>query len=392
MFLEIVGELPISAKTRVDATEITHLFQNLCVTGPSFRLAVGSRRPTAIWPFLPGDSEPGQIRQKLRLVAGITPHPIRILNPNDERTVHPTGREVVEKRRSGVAQVEGPGGAWSKTEFRLGAHADMLTGLFPPCQFHPGRGTGYHGAPMADYFIADLHLDPQRPAVLDAFGHWLERIRPDLGALYILGDLFEAWIGDDAPEPAFDPLLDRLAGLAGNHHRLYFMPGNRDFLVGDALARRAGWTALEEPARIQCYGTPVGLLHGDTFCTEDQAYQAFRAQVRNPVWQQQFLSRSPAERRAMAATARKASQQHNAQAADVLMDVTPAAIDEFMRREDLTCLIHGHTHRPAIHRWTLDHVPRTRIVVGDWYEQGQVLRWDESGYRLETVRIRPDPI
>jgi UDP-2,3-diacylglucosamine hydrolase len=243
---------------------------------------------------------------------------------------------------------------------------------------------------MADYFIADLHLDPRRPTVLDAFVRWLEGIVPDLGALYILGDLFEAWIGDDASDPVFDPLLDRLAGLARDHHPLYFMPGNRDFLVGDALARRAGWTALDEPARIQCYGTLVGLLHGDTFCTEDHAYQAFRAQVRNRAWQQQFLSRPPAERRAMAVAAREASQQHNAQAADFLMDVTPEAIDEFMRRENLSCLIHGHTHRPAIHHWILDNVPRTRIVLGDWYEQGRILRWDEAGYRLETVGIPPD--
>ncbi len=391
LLLEIVGQLPIGAKTRVDAAQLPHLSQDVRISNRPFRLAVRSRRPTAIRPLLPGDPEPGQIRQEHCLVAGITPHPIRILNPDDERTAHPQGREIVEKRRSGVAQVEGPGGAWSKTESRLGAHDDMLAGLFPLRQFHPRSGTGYHGAPMADYFIADLHLDPKRPAGLDAFGHWLERIHPDLGSLYILGDLFEAWIGDDASDPLFDPLLDRLAGLAGNHHRLYFMPGNRDFLVGHALARRAGWTALEEPARIQCYGTPVGLLHGDTFCTEDQAYQAFRAQVRNPDWQRQFLSRPPAERHAMAAAARKASQQHNARAADDLMDVTQAAIDEFMRQENLTCLVHGHTHRPAIHRWMLDHVPRTRIVLGDWYEQGQVLRWDQSGYRLETVRIRPDP-
>ncbi len=242
---------------------------------------------------------------------------------------------------------------------------------------------------MADYFIADLHLDPRRPAVLDAFGHWLERVEPDLGALYILGDLFETWIGDDASDPTFDPLLDCLADLARTRHPLYFMPGNRDFLVGEALARRVGWTTLGEPARIRCFGTPVGLLHGDTFCTEDRAYQAFRAQVRNPAWQQAFLSRTPAERRALADAARAASQRHNAQTADLLMDVTPEAIDDFMRREDLSCLVHGHTHRPAVHRWILDGVPRTRIVLGDWYEQGRILRWDESGYRLETVGLPP---
>ncbi|EQD75544.1 UDP-2,3-diacylglucosamine hydrolase [mine drainage metagenome] len=265
----------------------------------------------------------------------------------------------------------------------------MLTGRAGDRHSRARMLPGIMCLPMALYFISDLHLDPIRPASFPVVERWLDSIQADAQALYILGDLFETWIGDDAMEPAFDPVFDRLHDFKVAGIPVFFMVGNRDFLLGPEAARRGGWTLLVEPAWLDCFGTRVALLHGDRFCTADREYQRFRLEVRNPDWQRAFLSQPIARRRELARMARQASQAHMGRIADAIMDVDPEAIDAFMRETAVTCLVHGHTHRPAIHEWVLDGTARTRIVLGDWHDAGRILRWDADGPALLSTAAPP---
>jgi len=229
-------------------------------------------------------------------------------------------------------------------------------------------------------FISDLHLQGARPDITERFFRFLETDAAQAEALYILGDLFEAWIGDDDPDEhnrevqaAMRRLTD--AGVAG-----YFMHGNRDFLIGDAFAERTGFTLLDDPVVHDLYGTPVLLSHGDAYCTDDVEYQAFRRQSRNPAWQQQVLAMSIEQRRALAGQAREESRAAMVDKAEDIMDVNAEAVADALRESGVTTLVHGHTHRPAVHEIELNGAPATRIVLGDWYEQGTVLRWTPEGY------------
>lgn len=233
---------------------------------------------------------------------------------------------------------------------------------------------------MTTLFISDLHLQGARPDITDRFFRFLETEAAEAEALYILGDLFEAWIGDDDPDEhnrevqaAMRRLTD--AGVAG-----YFMHGNRDFLIGDAFAERTGFTLLDDPVVHEFHGTPVLLSHGDAYCTDDVDYQAFRRQSRNPAWQQQVLAMPVEQRRALAGKVRAESQAAMVDKAEDIMDVNAGAVAAGLREAGVTTLVHGHTHRPAIHDLDLDGTPATRIVLGDWYEQGTVLRWTPEGY------------
>ncbi|WP_222565625.1 UDP-2,3-diacylglucosamine diphosphatase [Novilysobacter antarcticus] len=243
---------------------------------------------------------------------------------------------------------------------------------------------------MTTLFISDLHLDAERPHITELFGRFLDAEARDAEALYILGDLFEAWIGDDDPSDTATFVADRLRDLADAGTPVWFMHGNRDFLVGQDFAGRAGMTILPDPTVIQLYGKPVLLMHGDTLCTDDVAYQQFRAQTRNPAWQAQFLSQPLAARIAFAKQAREASQAHQSGLAsegtmDTITDVAPAAVAAAFQQFGVDTLIHGHTHRPAVHVREVDGRPRERVVLGDWYEQGSVLRVDRQGHRLDTL-------
>jgi UDP-2,3-diacylglucosamine hydrolase len=245
---------------------------------------------------------------------------------------------------------------------------------------------------MTTLFISDLHLDPARPAITELFLKFLREEAFGADALYILGDLFEAWIGDDTPSPAADAVATALHAVADAGVPVYFMPGNRDFLVGEDYARRAGFRILPDPTVIDLYGQPVLLLHGDLLCTDDTAYQAFRAQTRDPAFIAQFLAQPLAARIAFAQQARAASQarqselkqDRNAQF-ETITDVAPAEVEAWFARYGVERMIHGHTHRPAIHSLAVGELPRTRIVLGDWYEQGSVLYADADGLRLETL-------
>ena len=227
---------------------------------------------------------------------------------------------------------------------------------------------------MTTLFISDLHLDAERPHIVDLFVELLEGEARSARALYILGDLFESWIGDDDDAALAARVAQATRALRDAGVPVYFMHGNRDFLLGADYAARAGMTLLADPSVVELGGERVLLMHGDTLCTDDVEYLKFRALVRDPRWQQQFLARPLEERRAFAAQARGESRKHTSSAKAEIMDVNQAAVEAALRRHGVRKLIHGHTHRPATHRFDLDGQTAERVVLGDWYEQDSVLR------------------
>ncbi len=231
-------------------------------------------------------------------------------------------------------------------------------------------------------FISDLHLDADRPEATAAFEQFLVALPDGVERLYILGDLFETWVGDDDDAELPTRIAERLSALTATGVDIAFMPGNRDFALGPDYAARAGMRLLAEPTVIQLYGGPALLLHGDTLCTDDHAYQAFRAQVRNPAWLAQMLAQPLAVRRAFAQQARAGSREHTAASSETIMDVNEDAVADAFREHDLDLIIHGHTHRPAVHRSEVDGRACTRIVLGDWYDQGTVLYAHDDGRLL----------
>jgi len=242
---------------------------------------------------------------------------------------------------------------------------------------------------MTTLFIADLHLDAERPAITELFGDFIDREARDARALYILGDLFEAWVGDDDPSATGAFVASRLKSLGDSGVPVYFIRGNRDFLLGDAYAKRAGMTILPDPAVILLRGTPTLIGHGDLLCTDDVAYQQFRAQTRDPRWQAQFLAQPLAARLAFAEQARAASKARygELQAAgtsETITDVSADTVAGTFSRYGIQRMIHGHTHRPAIHE---EGHGCTRIVLGDWYTQGSVLRVDAGGFELAALPV-----
>lgn len=237
---------------------------------------------------------------------------------------------------------------------------------------------------MATLFISDLHLDDSRPAITELFGEFLRRETGDAGALYILGDLFEAWVGDDDDSALADTVRDALRA-ASQRLPVFFMHGNRDFLIGEQFSRDTGVQLLEDPTVMNLYGAPVLLMHGDTLCTDDHEYQAYRQAVRDPAWQKDVLSRSLPERRVLAEQFRTDSQSHTSAKAEMIMDVNADAVTGAFRQYGVNLMIHGHTHRPAVHDLTIDGHNAQRVVLGDWYEQGSVLRMDDSGFQLKTL-------
>ena len=227
---------------------------------------------------------------------------------------------------------------------------------------------------MATLFVSDLHLDDARPHIVADFERFCAGEARGADALYVLGDLFEAYIGDDDDAALNARIARTLRGVADAGVPVRFIAGNRDFLLGRDYARRCGVQLLDDGTVIDLYGTPTLILHGDVLCTDDAAYLAFRKQVRDPKWQAAFLARPLAERRAFAAQARDASRAHTSTTDMAIMDVNQTAVEAAIRDAGVTRMIHGHTHRPAIHDFTLDGQPAQRIVLGDWYEQGSVLR------------------
>ncbi|MDI9239132.1 UDP-2,3-diacylglucosamine diphosphatase [Lysobacter sp. LF1] len=245
---------------------------------------------------------------------------------------------------------------------------------------------------MTTLFISDLHLDAERPRITELFGQFVRSEARGADALYILGDLFEAWVGDDDPSDAGAYVARELQALQASGTPVHFIRGNRDFLLGEVFAQRAGMTILPDPAVVVLYGQPTLIMHGDLLCTDDVAYQQFRAQTRNPQWQAQFLAQPLVARVAFAQQARAASKAHQSGlkqqgTMDTITDVSPATVESTFSRYGLDRIIHGHTHRPAVHELTVDGRPRERIVLGDWYDQGSVLRVDRKGFELRGLPL-----
>jgi UDP-2,3-diacylglucosamine hydrolase len=228
---------------------------------------------------------------------------------------------------------------------------------------------------MTTLFISDLHLDESRPQIVTLFEEFVQGEARSASALYILGDLFESWIGDDDDSPLAGTVANALHELHMQGVPVFFMHGNRDFLLGADYARRAGMAILADPTVIDLDGEHVLIMHGDTLCTDDVAYQKFRTLVRDARWQEQFLAKPLSERRVFAAQARGESRKHTATARPEIMDVNPAAVIAAMQAHDVRRLIHGHTHRPAMHRLGVDGQAAERFVLGDWYQQSSVLTW-----------------
>ncbi|TNF38642.1 MAG: UDP-2,3-diacylglucosamine diphosphatase [Gammaproteobacteria bacterium] len=222
-------------------------------------------------------------------------------------------------------------------------------------------------------FISDLHLSPERPEIIELFLKFLDDKGRTAKRLYILGDFVEYWLGDDDKAIGLEPSFNKLKQLADAGVEIYLMHGNRDFLMGEQLAERCGCSLIADPCIVPFDGTPVLLMHGDTLCTDDVEYQKLRIMLRNPAWQQDFLSKPLAERIMMAKALRERSEQETQNKSAEIMDVNPAAVQQAFAQHQVNLLIHGHTHRPAIHHKDYGGKPCTRIVLGDWYKKGSYL-------------------
>ncbi|MEQ1880123.1 MAG: UDP-2,3-diacylglucosamine diphosphatase [Burkholderiales bacterium] len=235
-------------------------------------------------------------------------------------------------------------------------------------------------------FISDLHLSQETPAANQALQNFLDSQAREASALYVLGDLFEYWIGDDSLDGEFAPqICAAFARLASQGVKLFFMHGNRDFMIGARFARESGMSLLDDPCLIDLHGKPTLLMHGDTLCTDDFDYQKFRATVRSVTWQGEFLAKSPAERSQIAQQARQHSELAKQTKQTAIMDVNLAAVEAVLRQHGYPRIIHGHTHRPARHLRVVDGNPCERFVLADWYSQGSYLICDENGCRALPV-------
>ncbi len=232
---------------------------------------------------------------------------------------------------------------------------------------------------MSTLFISDLHLEEKRPEIIEAFFDFLSRKAHNIDALYILGDFFEAWIGDDENTPLQVTVKQKLKEVTLSGTQLFLMHGNRDFLMGLQFCDETGAKLLDDPSVVTLYDHPILLMHGDSLCTHDVEYMKFRKNMRDQQWQALFLKRSLVERQVVAQQLRTISQAKNKGKAQEIMDVTPAEVDSSLREHQVDVIIHGHTHRPATHNLEVDGEPATRIVLGDWDTHVWYIQADVTG-------------
>ena len=238
---------------------------------------------------------------------------------------------------------------------------------------------------MATLFISDLHIDASCRQIIRQFTEFLQTEARGADALYILGDLFDSWVGDDAPDAGQSAAIAAIKSLTASGVPCFVMHGNRDFLLGPKFCADTGARLLPDPVIVTLYGEPVLVMHGDALCTDDRAYQRLRATVRDADWQRQFLALSVAARRTLAGAARTGSQAHMASMEDAITDVNAESVAAALRAAGTSFLLHGHTHRPGIQSLSVDGRECARIVLGDWHNEGSVLRWDSSGPELLSL-------
>lgn len=247
--------------------------------------------------------------------------------------------------------------------------------------------------PSSIWFISDLHLDISRPAITLQFLQLLKNLEENnTHSLYILGDLFEFWIGDDVLDhplgQPFLPIVDAFHSLSSSGCKIYFIHGNRDFIIGEQFSDRTGVELLPEHQVMDLYGEPVLIMHGDTLCTDDHQYQAFRTLSRKAEWQQQLLSLEIPERIQQAMAMRAESAQTTREQSDEILDVNQSAVEAVMLEHGVKRLIHGHTHRPAVHEFELANGQQAqRIVLGDWYDQQSHLKYESDGFDLLANKV-----
>ena len=238
---------------------------------------------------------------------------------------------------------------------------------------------------MSILFISDLHLEAESPDIGRQFLDFLATDANEAEELYILGDLFEAWVGDDDPNTHYFVIKRALRKLTERGIPVYFMHGNRDFMIGQEFAYETGIEILEDPHRVTLYGQRALLSHGDYLCTDDLQYQRVRAMTRNPDWQAAMRAKPLNERLRIAQEARRQSLEHTINMDMEITDVNQDAVRTAIVEHGVDILLHGHTHRPGVHTVDLGGRKAKRIVLGDWYAQGSVVRWDLRGPKLETL-------
>jgi UDP-2,3-diacylglucosamine hydrolase len=234
-------------------------------------------------------------------------------------------------------------------------------------------------------FVSDVHLDGTAPQATEQFLAFLRTEAAGAEALYILGDLFEAWVGDDDQEPANTAVCQALRALTAGGVACFVLHGNRDFLLGTGFCERSGARLLNDPVIAELDGERVLVTHGDALCTDDHAYQELRSIVREPAWQRRFLALPRAHRELLADEARAGSRRHTARTVPNIMDVNPGAVTQAFRAARARRMIHGHTHRPGVHELEVDGERAQRIVLGAWYEQGSYLRYERGSYQLHEL-------
>lgn len=238
---------------------------------------------------------------------------------------------------------------------------------------------------MTTLFISDLHLEAERPDIGKQFLDFLKTEASEAEALYILGDLFEAWVGDDDPNTHYFKIKQALRKLSDSGIPVYFMHGNRDFMIGKGFANETGVKILPDPFRVDMYGQKALLSHGDALCTDDVQYQRVRKMTRDPDWQASMLAKPLKERLRIAEEARRQSLEQTLNLDMNIMDVNQDAVKNIIIRHGVDILLHGHTHRPDVHTVDLGGRKAKRIVLGDWYTQGSVVRWNMRGPKLEAL-------
>jgi UDP-2,3-diacylglucosamine hydrolase len=235
-------------------------------------------------------------------------------------------------------------------------------------------------------FISDLHISLEKPEITRRFFSFLRDRAPKAAAVYILGDLFDAWIGDDDPTPPNNSIRKQLKQLTSSGTKVFLQQGNRDFLLGKQFSEDTGVILLDEYAVIDLHGTQTLLTHGDLLCTDDLPYQAFRAKSHTPEWQHAVLSKPLFLRLLAARWYRLRSYLHKRKKSQDIMDVNQDTVTKVVREHHCLRLIHGHTHRPAVHNFEIDNQPAQRFVLAAWSKSAaEVLCWDSNGYRIEAL-------